>query len=83
MNDNPKLSILITGHTDNIGKPNDNLVLSNGRATAVINYLLASRQIAKARLQSKGLGATKPIADNNTEEGRSINRRTELFVISN
>lgn len=83
MNDNPKLSILITGHTDNIGKPNDNLVLSNGRATAVVNYLLASRQIAKTRLQSKGLGATKPIADNNTEQGRSVNRRTELFVISN
>ncbi|UEG48499.1 OmpA family protein [Ferruginibacter lapsinanis] len=83
MNDNPKLTILITGHTDNVGKPADNLLLSNNRAAAVVNYLLASRQISRARLQSKGLGATKPIADNRTETGRSLNRRTELFVISN
>lgn len=83
MNDNPKLKILISGHTDNIGKPADNLTLSNGRALAVISYLLASRQIAKERLQSKGFGETKPIADNNTEIGKALNRRTELSVISN
>jgi len=50
---------------------------------SVINYLLASRQISKDRLQSKGLGATKPIADNATEQGKALNRRTELSVISN
>jgi outer membrane protein OmpA-like peptidoglycan-associated protein len=83
MNDNPKLKILITGHTDNIGKASDNLLLSNGRALAVINYILASKQVAKDRLQSKGLGATKPIADNASEQGRALNRRTELSVISN
>lgn len=81
--DNPTTKILITGHTDNIGKAQDNLTLSNGRALAVINYLVASKQIAKDRLQFKGLGATKAIADNNTEEGRAINRRTELSVLSN
>jgi outer membrane protein OmpA-like peptidoglycan-associated protein/Tol biopolymer transport system component len=81
--DNPKLKILITGHTDNVGKAQDNVVLSNGRALAVINYLLSSRQIAKERLQSKGLGAAKPVADNKTEEGKATNRRTELSVISN
>ncbi|MES2429637.1 MAG: OmpA family protein [Bacteroidota bacterium] len=83
MNDNPKLTILITGHTDNVGKASDNLVLSNNRATSVTNYLLASRQIAKNRIQNKGLGATQPIADNTVEAGRAINRRTELSVISN
>lgn len=82
MLDNPTLKILITGHTDNIGKPQDNFTLSNGRALSVINYLLASKQIVKDRLQYKGLGATKPVADNTTEEGRAINRRTELSVIS-
>ena len=83
MNDNPKLKILISGFTDNVGKPQDNLVLSNGRSLAVVNYLLASNQIAKDRIQYKGLGAAKPIADNATEEGKALNRRTELSVISN
>jgi outer membrane protein OmpA-like peptidoglycan-associated protein/tetratricopeptide (TPR) repeat protein len=83
MNDNPKLKILISGHTDNIGKPQDNVTLSNNRALAVINYLLASRQIAKDRLLYKGFGETKPITDNTTEEGRAKNRRTEMSVVSN
>lgn len=83
MNDNPKLKILISGFTDNVGKPQDNLLLSNGRSLAVVNYLLASNQIAKDRIQYKGLGAAKPIADNATEEGKALNRRTELSVISN
>ncbi len=83
MNDNPKLKILISGHTDNVGKPQDNITLSNSRALAVVNYLLASRQIAKDRLQYKGFGETKPIAENTTEEGKAKNRRTEMSVISN
>ena len=83
MNDNPNLKILITGHTDNVGKPQDNLLLSNNRALAVINYLLASRQIPKERLQYKGLGASTPVAGNTTEEGRAKNRRTEMSVVSN
>lgn len=83
LNDNPKLKILISGHTDNVGKAPDNLALSNGRALAVINYILSSKQVLKDRLQSKGLGATKPIADNATEAGKALNRRTELSVISN
>lgn len=83
LNDNPKLKILITGFTDNVGKPQDNLALSNSRSLSVVNYLLASKQIARERLQYKGLGAAKPIADNNSEQGRALNRRTELSVISN
>lgn len=83
MNENPKLKILISGHTDAVGKAADNSLLSNQRALAVVKYLLASRQIAKSRIQYKGFGATKPIAENKTEAGRALNRRTELSVISN
>lgn len=83
MNDNPHLKLEITGHTDNVGKSQDNQALSNARALAVVNYLLASRQIARDRLQHKGLGATQPIAPNTTEEGKARNRRTEMKVISN
>lgn len=83
MNDNPKLKIMITGHTDNVGKAQDNALLSTNRALAVVKQLLASRQIAKERLQSKGEGANKPVASNSTEAGRALNRRTELSVISN
>jgi outer membrane protein OmpA-like peptidoglycan-associated protein len=82
MNDNPKLKIQIGGHTDNVGKPADNLKLSLGRAVAVVNFLLG-KGIKNERLSFKGFGETKPVADNKTEQGRSVNRRTELSVISN
>jgi outer membrane protein OmpA-like peptidoglycan-associated protein len=81
LTENPTVKIEIGGHTDNVGKPNDNLVLSNNRAKAVVNYLI-SKNIAAARLISKGYGATKPIADNKTEQGKAQNRRTEVKVIS-
>lgn len=83
LQEHPQLRILISGHTDNVGKPQDNAQLSNARAKAVVQYLLASRVIAKERLVFKGWGETKPIAPNSTEEGRAMNRRTELTVISN
>ncbi|MDB5199972.1 MAG: flagellar motor protein MotB [Chitinophagaceae bacterium] len=82
MNENPKLKIQIGGHTDNIGKPEDNVKLSLGRAVAVVNYLLG-KGIKNDRLTFKGFGETKPIADNKTEQSRALNRRTELIVISN
>ena len=82
MNENPKLKIQIGGHTDNIGKPEDNLKLSLGRAVAVVNYLLG-KGIKNDRLTFKGFGETKPIADNKTEQGKALNRRTELIVVSN
>ena len=79
LQDNPEVKILIKGHTDNVGKPDENLKLSQGRALSVINYLV-SKGIARDRLGHKGFGATKPIASNDTEEGRAKNRRTELEV---
>ncbi len=81
LQENPTLKIEISGHTDNIGKPTDNQVLSNNRAKAVVSYLINSR-IAANRLSYKGYGEKLPIADNNTENGRAKNRRTELKVVS-
>ena len=81
LTDNPAIKIEISGHTDNAGKPADNLALSNNRSKAVIKYL-SGKGIAPARLSSKGYGETKPVADNKTEQGRAKNRRTEMKVIS-
>jgi outer membrane protein OmpA-like peptidoglycan-associated protein len=79
--ENPSLKIEISGHTDNAGKPAENLVLSNNRSKAVVNYLV-SKGIMPARLLAKGYGETRPVAENKTEEGRALNRRTEMKVIS-
>ena len=81
LNDNPTLKIEISGYTDNVGKPSDNLSLSNNRAKSVVSYLIG-KGIVSQRLVAKGYGETKPVADNTTEEGKAKNRRTELKVIS-
>jgi outer membrane protein OmpA-like peptidoglycan-associated protein/tetratricopeptide (TPR) repeat protein len=81
MNENPTMKILISGYTDNVGKPADNLTLSKGRAVAVVNYLV-NKGIKNERLSFKGNGETNPVSDNNTESGRALNRRTELSVVS-
>jgi outer membrane protein OmpA-like peptidoglycan-associated protein len=80
--ENPTLKIEVGGHTDNIGKPADNLLLSNNRAKAVVNYLI-SKKIDPKRLAAKGYGAAKPITDNKTETGRAQNRRTEIKITAN
>lgn len=82
MNENPNMKVQINGYTDNIGTPADNLKLSNGRALSVVNYLIA-KGVKKERLSYKGFGETKPVATNETEAGRAMNRRTELRVVSN
>jgi len=81
LTDNPTVKIQLAGHTDNIGNAADNLKLSENRSKAVINYLV-NKGIDAKRLSPKGYGASQPVADNKTEEGRAINRRTELKVIS-
>lgn len=81
MKDNPTLKIQINGHTDNVGKAADNMTLSNNRAKAVVEYI-TSKGIEAARLSYQGFGATQPVADNATEEGKAQNRRTELKVVS-
>lgn len=79
LQENPTLKIQISGHTDNVGKPDDNLKLSDNRAKSVADYLI-SKGIGAGRLSWKGFGATQPIADNATETGRAKNRRTAFTI---
>ncbi|MEI2750608.1 MAG: OmpA family protein [Ferruginibacter sp.] len=65
-----------------MGKKEDNLALSLNRAKSVAAYL-TGKGIEAARIISKGFGDSKPVASNDTEQGKSLNRRTELNVVSN
>jgi outer membrane protein OmpA-like peptidoglycan-associated protein len=77
MKSNPDLKVGVEGHTDNVGTPASNKTLSEGRAKSVVSAIV-SQGIAAERLSPAGYGQDKPIADNNTEEGRAKNRRVEL-----
>lgn len=79
MEENPDLNILIQAHTDNVGNNASNKRLSDRRAASAMQYLLENG-VAQSRMSSIGFGATKPIADNGTEEGRQLNRRVELLI---
>lgn len=76
---NPGLNLEIGGHTDSVGSDADNLLLSERRASAVVDYLVANG-VVNDRLTAKGYGETQPVADNATEAGRALNRRTEMKV---
>lgn len=80
LKENPALRVEISGHTDNTGSDAHNRELSHKRAEAVFNYLV-SNGIDPDRLISRGMGSSKPIADNATETGRMQNRRIEFTVI--
>ena len=69
----------IEGHTDNVGKPSENLDLSERRAKVVANFL-TDLGVSHNRLHSRGFGQSKPKAENTTSEGRALNRRTEFTV---
>jgi outer membrane protein OmpA-like peptidoglycan-associated protein/tetratricopeptide (TPR) repeat protein len=76
----PNFKIKISGHTDDVGEEKDNLILSQNRTLSVANALIA-RKIDFSRIVTEGFGEQKPIASNNTEEGRQLNRRTEYTLI--
>lgn len=78
--DQPSMRIKIIGHTDDVGSDVANLDLSKRRAQSVVNALVA-RNINARRLESEGLGETKPIDSNETIEGRQRNRRTEFVIL--
>ncbi len=80
LTENPSLKVEIGGHTDNIGKQEDNILLSTNRAKAIVDYLV-SRKIDAGRLSYRGYGSSKPIADNTTEQGRALNRRTAFTIV--
>ncbi len=85
--ENPHLHYQIVGHTDSVGKEDDNQVLSENRAKSVRDFLIKlgltpdQMQLQKPQLSAKGYGEAKPIADNNTAEGRLKNRRVELILL--
>jgi outer membrane protein OmpA-like peptidoglycan-associated protein len=77
---NINLTIEIQGHTDNVGSNESNLKLSQDRAESVRTYLL-SKKLPVNRVTSVGFGETRPIASNDTEEGKSQNRRVEFVIV--
>jgi peptidoglycan-associated lipoprotein len=77
---NPALNVTIEGHCDSIGTVEYNLALGERRSNSVRDYLV-SRGIAMTRLRTVSYGEERPIADNNTAEGRAMNRRAHLAVI--
>lgn len=79
LNAHPDLRIAIHGHTDSVGSDEDNMTLSEARARAVYDRLVAYG-ISASRLSYRGYGKTRPIASNDTEEGRRLNRRTEFVI---
>lgn len=81
LKDHADLKVRIEGHTDNVGAAADNLRLSQARAAAVKDALIKDYGIDGSRLETAGLGDTKPVADNGTPEGRSSNRRVEVVKL--
>jgi len=77
----PNTDLLIVGHTDAVGTSEYNQALSERRATAAANYLEA-QGVAVGRLRAVGRGETEPIAGNDTEAGRQLNRRVEIAIYS-
>lgn len=74
------MKIELSGHTDNKGSDRYNQNLSHSRVKAVYDYLV-SQGISPKRLQYSSYGATQPIADNKTDQGRSKNRRVEFKIL--
>lgn len=81
MKDNPQIKMVeVGGHTDSDGTDDDNLLLSENRAKAVIAYLI-SQGIEPHRLKPRGFGETVPVQKNDTEAGKAQNRRVEFRIV--
>ncbi|TAH10851.1 MAG: OmpA family protein, partial [Runella slithyformis] len=80
MIDNPKMEILLEGHTDNMGDFDANLQLSKDRVEEVKRYL-ATKNVPIDRVQTKGWGPTKPVSPNTSEDARKLNRRVDFTVL--
>ncbi|GAA4449191.1 OmpA family protein [Nibrella saemangeumensis] len=80
LNENPKMTIELGGHTDNTGSDESNLKLSQDRADSVREYIIG-KGIEPDRVGSKGYGESKPVATNDSDEGRQQNRRVEFIIV--
>ena len=78
LKDDANLKLYVVGHTDNSGTLEVNMKLSQDRAVAVVNALVSKHNVGASRLKACGDGPTAPVASNDTEEGRALNRRVEL-----
>jgi len=81
LKDNATIRVEIQGHTDSKGSDGYNLTLSDKRAWSVVNYLVQNFGIAMNRLTAKGYGEARPIATNETDSGRALNRRVEFVIL--
>jgi outer membrane protein OmpA-like peptidoglycan-associated protein len=81
LNENPTINVEIQGHTDSKGSDAYNLSLSDRRAASVVAYLVQNLGIDPSRLTSKGYGESMPIATNDTDTGRALNRRVEFKIL--
>lgn len=82
LNKYEKTTLVIEGHTDNTGSLEYNQTLSLNRANAVRNHFMGNG-VDQRRLTTMGFGPTQPVADNNTVDGRQLNRRVELRIVPN
>jgi len=80
LSDNPEVRIKIIGHTDNVGSVSHNQRLSEGRAKSVLQSM-TQRGIDPSRIQFEGRGSSEPITTNDTDEGRTQNRRVEFIIL--
>jgi OmpA-OmpF porin, OOP family len=81
LKDNPQVEVIsVEGHTDSTGSPEFNRKLSQQRAESVAKYL-ASKGVKSGRMEPKGFGPDRPIADNETDPGREANRRVEFNIL--
>lgn len=81
MKENPDIKIQIEGHTDNVGKKKDNLLLSEKRAIAIAEYLSQKHSIPMERIKTRGFGDSVPLSKNDSEEGRRKNRRVNFTIL--
>jgi outer membrane protein OmpA-like peptidoglycan-associated protein len=80
--ENPAIEIEMSAHTDSKGSDEYNFTLSDNRAKSVKDYIL-SKGIAESKIISQGYGETKPVATNDTDDGRQLNRRVEFKILKN
>jgi len=82
LTENPAIEIEMSAHTDSRGTDDYNFKLSDNRARSVMEYII-SKGIASTRITSHGYGETRPVATNDTDEGRQLNRRVEFKIMKN
>lgn len=75
--------VLVVGHTDSVGAEEYNMTLSKNRAMAVTNYFTQTKGMSPGRFTTNWYGETSPVADNNTAEGRAMNRRVNIAIVPN